>query len=102
MQLFRSMNSRRAELAWIILFFILAGFCPLHAADPGELFLQEEVDAEKPFTGMNVSSGYDSLYVFRGENVIPGSGIAWVRMDPVLYLGKNDIFDVPFWYVTAL
>ena len=51
---------------------------------------------------MSLSSGYDSLYMFRGENVIPGCGIAWVRMDPVLYLGKNDVFDVPFWYATAL
>ncbi len=74
----------------------------LKAADPGELSLQEEVDSGKPVTGMNVSTGYDSLYVFRGENVIPGCGIAWVRMDPVLSLGKNDMFDIPFWYATAL
>ena len=82
--------------------FLFLGLPLLKAADPGELSLQEEVDAGKPLTGMNVSSGYDSLYVFRGENVIPGCGIAWARIDPVLYFGKNDVFDVPFWYATAL
>lgn len=94
------MNGRVLTLVLLGLLFLILG--SLKAADPGELSLQEEVDAGKPLTGVNVSSGYDSRYVFRGENVIPGSGIAWVRMDPVLYLGKNDILDVPFWYVTAL
>jgi len=93
------------KLKVFVLFFaglVFMSHAVLKAADPGELSLQEEVDTGKALTGMNVSTGYDSRYVFRGENVIPGCGIAWVRMDPVLYLGKNDVFDVPFWYATAL
>lgn len=93
---------KRNVLLLSLVALFLADYTALNAADPSELSLQEEVDTEKPLTEMNLSSGYDSLYMFRGENVIPGSGIAWVRMDPVLYLGKNDVFDIPFWYATAL
>lgn len=89
-------------VAFALAGLLFADYSVLKAADPEELSLQEEVDAANPLTGMNVSSGYDSLYMFRGENVIPGSGIAWARIDPVLYLGKNDVFDIPFWYATAL
>ncbi len=100
MRLTPCMKLKVVVLAFACLLF--TDLSVLKAADPGELSLQEEVDSEKPATGVNVSTGYDSLYVFRGENVIPGCGIAWVRMDPVLSLGKNDMFDIPFWYATAL
>ena len=57
---------------------------------------------KKAPTGVNFTTGYDSLYMFKGGNVIPGDGIAWVRLDPVSQFGQNDILDVPFWYATAL
>jgi len=81
---------------------LFLGLVGLNAADPSEEALQDGIDRAKTQAAMNLSSGYDSLYMYKGANVIPGDGIAWVRLDPVFQFGKSDILDVPFWYATAL
>lgn len=82
--------------------FITSGFYPLTAADPQEELLQEKIDNSQHLAPVKLSTGYDSLYMYKGANVIPGDGITWVRLDPVCQFGRNDILDVPFWYATAL
>jgi hypothetical protein len=94
------MNGRvLIAVGFSLLFF---GRGSLNAADPSQEALEGEIDRTKTQAGMNLSSGYDSLYMYKGGNVIPGDGIAWVRLDPVFQFGRNDILDIPFWYATAL
>ena len=94
------MIGRKFTVALMVLLLVCLG--PLKAADYAEESLQGGIEKKKTPAGMNLTTGYDSLYMFKGGNVIPGDGIAWVRLDPVFLFGKSDILDVPFWYGTAL
>jgi hypothetical protein len=94
------MIGRLLTVALLILLFVCLQ--SLNAADPSEESLQEGIDRTKTHDGMNLTTGYDSLYMYKGGNVIPGDGISWVRLDPIFYFGQNDIIDVPFWYATAM
>ena len=94
------MNGR--VLIAVVLGLLFLGLESLNAADPSQEALEGQIDRTKTQAGMNLSSGYDSLYMYKGDNVIPGDGIAWVRLDPVFQFGRNDILDIPFWYATAL
>jgi len=74
----------------------------MRAADPEEQLIQDTTSPPPRGISMNASSGYDSLYMYKGVNVIPGDGIVWVSLDPLMKLGGNDFIDLPLWYAVAL
>jgi len=74
----------------------------MRAADPEEQLIQDTTSPSPRGISMNASSGYDSIYMYKGVNVIPGDGIVWVSLDPLMNLGVNDFIDLPLWYAVAL
>jgi hypothetical protein len=61
----------------------------------------EEVAASPMFTG-TVTTGYDSMYNFRGVDWIPNKGIATTTFTPVWHITPNDTFSVPLWFAVAV
>ena len=51
---------------------------------------------------LEVSSGYDSLYMFKGVNLQPNAGIYWVGVAPTWVITPRDTIQVPFWYATSV
>jgi hypothetical protein len=49
-----------------------------------------------------VTMNYDSLYMFRGVNMIPNTGILSWTADAVWNVTANDTISVPIWYGTAV
>jgi hypothetical protein len=49
-----------------------------------------------------VTMNYDSLYMFRGVNMIPNTGILSWTADAVWNITANDTISVPIWYGTAV
>jgi len=81
---------------------------PLQAAETnsvssGKNFKQPvaEVAATPMFTG-TVTTGYDSMYNFRGVDWIPNKGISTATFTPVWHITPNDTFSVPLWFCVAL
>jgi hypothetical protein len=60
-----------------------------------------EAAASPMFTG-TVTTGYDSMYNFRGVDWIPNKGIATATFTPVWHITANDTFSVPLWFCVAL
>ncbi|MEI7963031.1 MAG: hypothetical protein WCI42_04300, partial [Verrucomicrobiota bacterium] len=60
-----------------------------------------EVAATPMFTG-TVTTGYDSMYNFRGVDWIPNKGISTATFTPVWHITPNDTFSVPLWFCVAL
>jgi len=62
------------------------------------------VPAEKatPTFQFFASENYDSLYMFRGVNMIPNAGILSTTVCPVWNITENDKISVPLWYGTAV
>ena len=48
-----------------------------------------------------VTENWDSLYIFRGVNMIPNAGILSTTVDPVWNITANDRISLPLWYATA-
>ena len=48
------------------------------------------------------SENYDSLYMFRGVNMIPNAGILSTTVCPVWNITENDKISLPLWYGTAV
>lgn len=48
------------------------------------------------------SENYDSLYMFRGVNMIPNAGILSTTVCPVWNITANDKISVPLWFGTAV
>lgn len=71
--------------------------------DSGKNFKQPvaEAAATPMFTG-TVTTGYDSMYNFRGVDWIPNKGIATATFTPVWHITPNDTFSVPLWFCVAL
>ena len=74
-----------------------------NSVSSGKNFKQpvEEVAASPMFTG-TVTTGYDSMYNFRGVDWIPNKGIATATFTPVWHITPNDTFSVPLWFCVAL
>jgi hypothetical protein len=49
-----------------------------------------------------VTMNYDSLYMFRGVNMIPNTGILSWTADAVWNITPNDTISLPIWYGTAV
>jgi hypothetical protein len=49
-----------------------------------------------------VTMNYDSLYMFRGVNMMPNAGILSWTADAVWNITANDTISVPIWYGTAV
>ena len=66
-----------------------------------QLPVTETAGANKPLS-FDISSGYDSLYMFKGVNLEPNTGIYWVGLAPSWVITPNDSIQVPFWYATTI
>lgn len=86
---------------------ILAMAVPLQAGE-GKTF-KEEVLIEQPSKWWNAefSTGWDSLYMFRGVNVLRndkkyGSGLYWIDGNATWNITDNDFLTVGAWYAVGL
>jgi hypothetical protein len=57
--------------------------------------------ASPTFT-FNVSENYDSRYMFRGVDVLAGTGILSTTFAPTWHITANDAITMPLWYATAV
>jgi hypothetical protein len=48
------------------------------------------------------SENYDSRYMFRGVDVLQGTGILSTTFAPTWHITANDTLSVPLWYATAV
>ena len=55
-----------------------------------------------PMFMLNVSENYDSRYMFRGVDVLAGTGILSTTFAPTWHITANDAITVPLWYATAV
>lgn len=74
---------------------------PLVAGD-GKTFKEKVVvEEERKWWGAALSTGWDSLYMFRGVNVLPvdsyGSGIYWTDLSFTWNITDNDFLTVGSW-----
>jgi len=49
-----------------------------------------------------VSENYDSRYMFRGVDVLAGTGLLSTTFAPTWHITANDAITVPLWYATAV
>ena len=49
-----------------------------------------------------VSENYDSRYMFRGVDVLAGTGLLSTTLAPTWHITANDTLTVPLWYATAV
>jgi hypothetical protein len=49
-----------------------------------------------------VSENYDSRYMFRGVDVLAGTGLLSTTFAPTWHITANDTLTVPLWYATAV
>jgi len=72
-------------------------------ADGGKTFKEKVVvEEETKWWGANLSTGWDSLYMFRGANVLRGdlsygSGIYWTDLNATWNITENDFLTVGSW-----
>jgi hypothetical protein len=60
------------------------------------------IEAPTPaFTG-TISTGYDSMYNFRGVDWIPNTGIWTVTACPTWHITANDTLSMPLWFCVAV
>ena len=57
--------------------------------------------ATPTFTAI-VSENYDSRYMFRGQDVLAGTGILSTLVAPTWHITSKDTITVPLWYATAV
>jgi len=60
------------------------------------------VAAASPMFTFNVSENYDSRYMFRGVDVLAGTGILSTTFAPTWHITANDAITVPLWFGTAV
>jgi hypothetical protein len=58
--------------------------------------------AASPTFTFLASENYDSRYVFRGVDVLAGTGILSTTFAPTWHITANDTLTVPLWYATAV
>ncbi|MEO6053999.1 MAG: hypothetical protein ABIP97_08315 [Chthoniobacterales bacterium] len=73
-------------------------------ARAGEQQVVKEVVLEAPakLWSVSLSTGIDSLYIFRGVNVIPGSPLYWVQPTFNYNITPNDTLSVGAWYAVGM
>ena len=60
-----------------------------------------EATATPTFTCL-VSENYDSRYMFRGQDVLAGTGLLSTTFAPTWHITANDAITVPLWFATAV
>jgi hypothetical protein len=60
-----------------------------------------EATATPTFTCL-VSENYDSRYMFRGVDVLAGTGLLSTTFAPTWHITANDAITVPLWFATAV
>ena len=60
-----------------------------------------EVAATPTFT-FNVSENYDSRYMFRGVDVLAGTGLLSTTVAPTWHITSKDTLSMPLWFATAV
>jgi len=60
------------------------------------------VAATTPTFTCLVSENYDSRYMFRGVDVLAGTGILSTTFAPTWHITANDAITMPLWYATAV
>jgi hypothetical protein len=58
--------------------------------------------AATPLFTANISENYDSRYIFRGADVLAGTGILSTTVAPTWHITANDAITVPLWFGTAV
>ena len=58
--------------------------------------------ATTPAFTLLVSENYDSRYMFRGVDVLAGTGLLSTTFAPTWHITANDAITVPLWYATAV
>ena len=57
--------------------------------------------ATSPFN-LIVSENYDSRYMFRGVDILAGTGVLSTTFNPIWHITANDTLSVPLWFATAV
>ncbi|MFV0337248.1 MAG: hypothetical protein ACK5LK_03260 [Chthoniobacterales bacterium] len=77
-------------------------------AGEGKSFKEEVIIVEEestPWMNASVSTGWDSLYMFRGVNILSnesyGSGLYWLGGDVTFNLTSSDFLTVGVWYAVG-
>jgi len=55
-----------------------------------------------PLFTATISENYDSRYIFRGADVLAGTGILSTTVAPTWHITANDTLTVPLWFGTAV
>ncbi len=79
----------------------LTAFATAPAAFAGGKVMKEVVVAEPEATqwwNAELSTGWDSAYMFRGVNVIPGASIYWTGLSTTFNLTENDFLTIGTWF----
>ena len=82
----------------------VAASTALHAGSDGKdvkNVVATNAPASPTFT-FNVSENYDSRYMFRGVDVLAGTGILSTTFAPTWHITANDAITVPLWFATAV
>ncbi|MEO6848917.1 MAG: hypothetical protein ABI443_14315 [Chthoniobacterales bacterium] len=95
--------NRRKHLWVFFCVVVLFGANWLHAQSAATDTQKEVVITQpaKPW-GVTLASGFDSLYIFRGVNVIPGSPLYWVQPTLTYNFTKQDSLSIGAWYAVGL
>jgi len=82
----------------------LAAFATITAAKAGSDTKNPIVTnaAASPAFTFNASENYDSRYMYRGVDVLAGTGILSTTFAPTWHITANDAVTVPLWYATAV
>jgi hypothetical protein len=55
-----------------------------------------------PMFNLNVSENYDSRYMYRGVDVLAGTGVLSTTFNPIWHITANDTLSVPIWFASAV
>ena len=68
----------------------------------GKNFKQPVIETPTPALTGTISTGYDSMYNFRGIDWIPNTGIWTVTAAPTWHITANDTLSMPLWFCVAV
>lgn len=88
-------------LATVVMASLLASK-PLLAGDGKSFKEKVVVEEERKIWGASLSTGWDSLYMFRGVNILRGneeygSSLYWTDLNATWYITENDFINVGAW-----
>jgi hypothetical protein len=92
-----------------IAFTAIAAASTLHADTSTNVATGKDVKAPVPVVApatspfnLNVSENYDSRYMFRGVDVLAGTGILSTTLTPIWHITSKDTLSAPLWFGTAV